>query len=139
MHITKLPITMPKNEFVERRDTTVLNLLNEIKNEQLAQGKELATNTAETRGLKEEITKLNGKVVGHETRLQSLESDKAVNNKIEEQREKKEEGQSDTFRRWTDRLLWGLFVLFLLFVFAIAVRSGVVTDFLHPTQQTTIK
>lgn len=103
----------------ERRDQTVLNHLIDIKTG-------LAENTVETRLLKEAVTTLNGKVAGHETRLQSLESDKAVNKVRFESEDKQDNYRTQLYRRWTDRIIWGVFVFFILFIAAIAVRVGLI-------------
>jgi hypothetical protein len=118
------------SDLPERRDQTVLNLLNEIRKEQTDQGKELAANTVETRGLKEEVRTLNGKVVGHETRLQSIESDKAVAARLESKREEDEKGKGDTYRRWSDKVLWGAFLIFMIIVYKVLVETNIISDFL---------
>lgn len=132
-HLTTMP--GPKTE---RRDTTVLQALTDINNKLAKQGEDLAVNTTETRNIRDRLDKLNGSVSNHDSRLNGIERNQDLLTQAVSNIGKREDGQSDTFRRWTDRLLWGLFVLFLLFVFAIAVKSGVVTDFLHPTAQQTI-
>lgn len=108
---------MPKNSLVERRDQTVLNHLIDIKTG-------LAENTAETRALTDQVKTLNGKVAGHESRLQSLEVDKAVNSKRNEQEDKRDDFKTQLFRRWTDRLVWGAFVIFLMLFYYLLTHNG---------------
>lgn len=101
----------------ERRDTTVLNHLIDIKSG-------LAENTAETKALTDQVRTLNGKVAGHESRLQSLESDKAVNAYRNSSVEKTADGRTELFRRWTDRVAWGIFILFLLLFYYLLTHVG---------------
>lgn len=60
------------DQLPERRDTTVLKMLQDIQKEQLQQSKDLAINTTKTDSILDQVRTLNGKVIAHETRLQSI-------------------------------------------------------------------
>lgn len=102
-------------------NATIINHLVDIK-------RELATNTAVTVELKDQLRTLNGKVAAHESRLQSLESDKAVNNRMDELNEKRTENNSSIWRRWTDKMLWGGTALLALILYRVLVETGIIKD-----------
>jgi chromosome segregation ATPase len=98
----------------ERRDNTVLNYLIQIK-------EELATNTTETRNLRERLDKMNGSIYNHNTAIESLKQNVATNTRSidelkhrenirDEKEEQQHERRDDTWRRYGDKILWGIVV-----------------------------
>jgi hypothetical protein len=123
---------MPRQP-VERRDNTILQAVLETNRLIAEQGKELASNTTETRLLKESVQTLNGKVVGHETRLQTQEGLNALmaqqiqNLKL---REDKAESRTTFWQRNQDKFIWGIIGIGLMLFYFLLKQNGF-PDFLN--------
>lgn len=85
---------------------------------------DLALNTQSTKQTTEQLIKLNGKVVAHESRLQTLESNQAlISSNL---------AKSDTKRAdWLEWLLKGLVVTGLALMYYLLTHAGGFPDFLN--------
>jgi hypothetical protein len=112
---------------VERRDNTILNAVletNKLINEQSI---ELAKNTTETRLLKESVQTLNGKVAGHETRLQTQEGLNALMAQgLQNLKDKEEKAESETtfWQRNQDKIVWGIIGIGLMLFYYLLTHNG---------------
>jgi RNase H-fold protein (predicted Holliday junction resolvase) len=78
---------------------------------------DLALNTQETKRTTEQLTKLNGKVLAHESRLQTMEANQAlISSNLAEAKTKKSE--------WTDWLLKGIVVVALALFYYLLTHNG---------------
>lgn len=117
---------MPRTP-VERRDNTILNAVletNKLINEQSI---ELAKNTTETRLLKESVQTLNGKVAGHETRLQTQEGLNALMAQgLQNLKDREEAAESKTtfWSRNQDKFIWGVIGLGLTLFYFLLKSAG---------------
>lgn len=114
---------MPRQQLIERRENTVLDHLIDIK-------AALAENTAETKALTEQIKGLNGKVAGHESRLQSLESDKAVKIREDSLSNTKENRRTIRWENYMDKIIWGIIIIVCMLLYQVLIQTGLITDFL---------
>ena len=107
---------MPKTP-TERRDNTLLNHIIEIK-------KDLAANTTETKNINARLDKLNGSIARHETDLQLIKETVKANTLKIDNVTKKEDGQSETWRRWSDKLIWTALVIVAMLFYYILTNNG---------------
>jgi len=91
----------------------------------------LAENTLETRQLKEQVTALNGKVAGHETRMQASESSQALLSQTiqmlherEDKREAREAQREDFWQENRSKFVWGLIGVLLMLFYWLLTNNG---------------
>lgn len=125
---------MPPKIPIERRDNTILNAVletNKLINEQSI---ELAKNTTETRLLKESVQTLNGKVAGHETRLQAQEGLNALMSQgLQNLKDKEAKAESKTsfWQRNQDKIVWGIIGMGILLFYKLLVSANIISNFLN--------
>ena len=110
----------------DRRDTDKI-ILDEIRNLQKDVSRidlNLALNTQETTRLAQYQEKMNGRVAGHESRMQIIEGAQAITSTAVAKIQDKEEKQDDKKSDWTDWLLKGLVVLGLSIAYYILTHNG---------------
>jgi DNA repair ATPase RecN len=94
--------------------------------------KNLAVNTNETSNIVKRLDTLNGSVAKHEAGMnahtQAIALISQSLDRLTQQDNKKEDKKSD----WLDWLLKGLVVLALIIVYTILVKTGLLTELLHP-------
>jgi hypothetical protein len=116
---------------IDRRENAMLNAVMETNRLLSDQAIELAKNTTETRLLKEQVTTLNGKVAGHETRMQAQEGLTALMAQSiqtfqsrEEKKEEKAELQTTFWQRNEDKIIWSVVAIGLMLFYYLLTNNG---------------
>ena len=110
----------------DRRDNTLLNHVIDIKTE-------LAKNTAETSRVGDELRTLNGKVAGHETRLQHAESSFALTAKSVSELQDLHSKADDKKSALVSKLTYSLMITGAIAAWSILkylINTGIIKDLL---------
>lgn len=126
----------------ERRDQTLLQEVLKIGKDVSDIKVSLAVNTTETKNINGRLDKLNGSIYAHEASISSLKENVAINTRVIDQIQKKEDGKdqkeerdqekkADRLRRWTDKAIWaalGVAGIFIIRLLALLANTGHLKD-----------
>jgi len=103
----------------ERRqgDLLILEKLSEVHTE-------LALNTQATKQTTQELTKLNGKVVAHESRLQAIESNQALISNNLAQVNQANIKRNDQYSGWRDWAVKGVIAVIVMLFYYLLANNG---------------
>lgn len=88
----------------------------------------VATNMEATRGIEDHLRVLNGKIVGHESRLQSIEGAHAITSLTVTEISKTQERRKNVFHSFVEKSMWALITIFAIGawnVFSFLINDGV--------------